>query len=543
LRLILVFLVAAAAMLIGSPAQAATPTHVWAMDEPDGTGTMLDTGGPTQTPGTWEHITAGVPGFTGTAYRFNGSSSRVVVHDDASLDPGASSFTFTVHVRFTTMPTAAIGGDYDLIRKGLGSTKGGYWKMEIYPSSNGSVALGLCQMKGSLGAAKIQNAPHSLNDGAWHTITCTKDDTGIALTVDGTRYFKAVKIGSIANGDPLTLGAKNIGGDWYDGDMDVVSYQTLGGNIQPTASDQTVSVSQDTPKTITLTGTDDSTCELTFSVDPGSVQGGGVANLSSSNNNCTSGNPNQDTATVTYTPPSGFTGQDSFTFTTTDGDGLNSAPGTITINVGTAPPGISLRSASSAANTTEMTLQIPAPQGLQSGDIRVSEVAARGTASITAPAGWVLIRTDVSGTPQTQSAYYKVATGSEPTNYTWTLSSSEAAAGGILAYTGVDAQSPIDAQGGQSNSKSTSITAPSITTSVSGDALVAFFDITQNNTVTSPGSMTERFDLASNAVMPFLTAEGADEIQPSAGPTGPRVATASIDGKSIGQLIALRPNS
>jgi hypothetical protein len=204
----------------GSQALAVTATHSWAMNEPDGTGTMADTG-TTPTPGSWRNIDAGAPGFTGTAYVFNGSSSRVTVGDNASLDPGSTTFTTTVHVSFTTVPTASNGGDYDLIRKGLSSTSGGYWKVEIYP--DGSRALALCQMKGSSNSVKIVNAPRSLNDGHWHTITCTKTDTTVTLQVDGSTYRKSVRIGSIANSAPLTLGAKSSGGDWYRGVMDDVT--------------------------------------------------------------------------------------------------------------------------------------------------------------------------------------------------------------------------------------------------------------------------------------------------------------------------------
>jgi hypothetical protein len=225
-RIALVLLLTTAAVLPGAPAQAVTATHRWNMDEPAGTGTMFDAGAPTQTPGTWENITAGVPGVAGTAYRFNGSSSRVVVQDDASLDPGASSFTVTAAVKFTTIPTASIGGDYDLIRKGLKGTAGGYWKMEIFPNSSGTQALAKCLMKGSSGSASITKAPSSLNDGVWHRISCTKNNAGITLTVDRTSFFQAATIGPIDNGDPVTLGAKKgAGGDWYNGDMDNVSLQ------------------------------------------------------------------------------------------------------------------------------------------------------------------------------------------------------------------------------------------------------------------------------------------------------------------------------
>jgi hypothetical protein len=433
-RPILLSVVAASVLTIGPAARADTKTHDWAMDEPAGTGTMLDDGSPTQTPGDWENIRAGVPGVVGTAYRFNGSSSRVVVDDDASLDPGSSAFSTTVHVKFTVVPTAANGGDYDLIRKGLGDTNGGYWKMEIYPTSSGTKTVGICQMQGSAGAVQVKDAPYTLNDGVWHTITCAKDDDGVTLTIDRTSYFTAANVGSIANSDPLTLGAKIIGGDWYNGNMDDVSLQ---------------------------------------------------------------------------------------------------------IGAGAAP--ISLRSSSSAANPTATTLQIPAPSGVLSGDVMLAEVAVRGTPTILAPSGWTLVRSDAGQAFQTQSVYYRTATSSEPASYTWSFSSAKAAAGGILAYVGANGSDPIDADGGQANAKSTSLTAPSITTSVGGDALVAFFGVTRNNTVEPPPSMNERFDLASNAVKPFLTAEGSDQIQSTAGPTGSRVATASLAGASIGQLIAIRP--
>ncbi len=221
-RVTLATLVVGGVLVLGPAAQAASSTHSWSMDEPSGAGTMVDSGSPTQTNGTWTDIQAGVPGFAGTAYRFKGTS-RVTVADNPSLDPGSDMFTTTVHVKFTDIPSNAVGGDYDLIRKGLGSTKGGYWKVEIYPNSAHTKTLGLCQMKGSSGSVKITGSPSSLNDGQWHTISCTKTSSDVTLAVDGTNYKKTVAIGAIANADPLTLGSKDIGDDWYSGDMDEVS--------------------------------------------------------------------------------------------------------------------------------------------------------------------------------------------------------------------------------------------------------------------------------------------------------------------------------
>ncbi len=314
-------------------------------------------------------------------------------------------------------------------------------------------------------------------------------------------------------------------------------------NTAPTASNASVTVDADSSNNpVTLSGRDTETCDLTFSiVTPPAGTLGSIAD-----HPCDSGSPNTDTATVGYTPPAGFSGSDSFTYEVNDGTN-DSNVATVTITVGSGGgggggSGISLRGSSSAANPTATTLVIPAPSGVQAGDVMLGAVAVRGAPRITAPAGWVLVREDVNGTTQKQAVYYKVAGSSEPASFTWTFSASRAAAGGIFDYAGVNTSSPIDRSGGQvTSTASTSITAPSITTTSNGDQIVGLFCITANNSVTPPGSMTERFDLASNAVSPYITSEGADQAQATAGATGARTATASVKGQSIGQLVALRP--
>lgn len=151
-------------------------------------------------------------------YTFNGSTSRVVVPDnpDGSLDPGTADFSYSVRVRTTTVPDD-VAGDYDLLRKGLGSTKGGYFKVELYPNSSNTKARALCQAQGTKGAAKLVGSAN-LADGAWHTITCKKKPSALNMYVDGA--LTATKPNTIANAAALTIGAKDIGGDWFRGDMD-----------------------------------------------------------------------------------------------------------------------------------------------------------------------------------------------------------------------------------------------------------------------------------------------------------------------------------
>jgi hypothetical protein len=203
----------AAVVVLSGPAFAITTVH-WAMDEAAGATTMADD----------SQSNIGIPQDVvakGGFYRFNGTTSRVVVPDNpnGSLDPGTANFSYAVRVPTTTVPDDLVG-DYDLLRKGLGSTKGGYFKVELYPNSSDTKARALCQAQGTKGAAKLVGSTN-LADGAWHTISCEKKPSALNMYVDGA--LKATKpntIGSIANAAALTIGAKDIGGDWFRGDMD-----------------------------------------------------------------------------------------------------------------------------------------------------------------------------------------------------------------------------------------------------------------------------------------------------------------------------------
>lgn len=89
----------------------------------------------------------------------------------------------------------------------------------------------------------------------------------------------------------------------------------------PTATDQAVSTLVDTPKAITLTGSDPEGGPLTFAVATPPAHG------------TLSGTP----PLLTYTPEAGRTGEDSFTFTVSDE--AQSATGTVTISVDPVPVG------------------------------------------------------------------------------------------------------------------------------------------------------------------------------------------------------------
>jgi hypothetical protein len=199
------------------------------------------------------------------------------------------------------------------------------------------------------------------------------------------------------------------------------------------------------------------------------------------------------------------------------------------------------RAASFASTpSASFSLTLPAPAGVTAGDVMLASVDVRALPAITPPPGWTLIRSDTNNTTMTMATYHRVVEAGEPASYTWRFSLKKAAAGGIVAYSGVDTAAPIDASDGSVNTSSATIKAPSITTTVADTRLVGFFGAANGTTITPPLTMTERGDVAST-VGTDVTLEGADGVQSAPGPTGPRKATSARSARSIGHLVALRP--
>jgi len=110
----------------------------------------------------------------------------------------------------------------------------------------------------------------------------------------------------------------------------------------PTANPQTVGVSFNTAKAITLTGSDSDTPTLPLTYN--------VASLP------THGSLSGTAPNITYTANSGFHGADSFTFTVTNGTNTSSAA-TVTLNVATGVPTANPQSSSTNQDTaTGITL-------------------------------------------------------------------------------------------------------------------------------------------------------------------------------------------
>jgi hypothetical protein len=219
---------------------------------------------------------------------------------------------------------------------------------------------------------------------------------------------------------------------------------------------------------------------------------------------------------------------DTFTWTVTD------------VPVGS---GIAFRAGSFSSNNTSSTsIVLSRPTGTQPGDLLLLSLDVRGTSTVTAPAGWTLIRTDTYTSSLRKHTYWRFATGSDPATWTFTFSGSRLAGGSMLAYSGVHPTTPIDASGGQAaTSSSTSSTAPSITTTVANTRLVLFYANMANATWTPPAGFTERGDMVGASTSQFVAFMAADAARPAAGATGTQVATASAAQGNVAHAVALRP--
>lgn len=207
-------LAAVAVLLLPGTAQAATTVALWNMG--DSGSTMYDATGRGHT-GTLHNVAVQQPGQSGKSFRFGGSPSYVSVPASADFTPGTGNFRVQMSVNFTTRPSPAVI-DYDLLRRGLSTTAGGDYKVEIL--QNGKA---FCQFRGSAGTGAVSGGP-ALSDGRWHVIICARTASSVVLNVDGISYSVAKQTGSITHTVPLYIGAKDGGGaDQYTGLMDSVS--------------------------------------------------------------------------------------------------------------------------------------------------------------------------------------------------------------------------------------------------------------------------------------------------------------------------------
>jgi RHS repeat-associated protein len=195
------------------------------------------------------------------------------------------------------------------------------------------------------------------------------------------------------------------------------------------------------------------------------------------------------------------------------------------------------------------------PPNTSSGDVLVAGIAARGTPTIVAPAGWTAIRTAENGLREAGSSwtlqtYWYRAGSSEPPSYTWHFTQNnvpvnKAAAGTITAYIGaVTTGNPIDVTSGHlENTATTAITATRVTTTAVNDIVIGVYMNTGSATITPrAGSQLkhETEDQSNASGQAHVDIETADATQTSVGDTGDKIADASASNTGAAEFLTLK---
>jgi hypothetical protein len=207
----------------------------------------------------------------------------------------------------------------------------------------------------------------------------------------------------------------------------------------------------------------------------------------------------------------------------------------------------------SQANSNDVTVTqvtVSPPASIIAGNLLLANISINGgnQANVTAPSGWTqILRTDNDSSISIVS-YYKIATASEPSNYTWSIDHQTTAKGEISQYSGIDSSNPIDSSSGNTG-LGTVATTTSVTTSSANVQIVTLFGVDVGKSAnagayfTQPTGMTERYDLSNT---PFGPSNASDDVvQATAGSSGSN--SSAISGNKarnwVAQQIALRAPS
>jgi hypothetical protein len=211
---------------------AATATGVvaqWSMN--DSGPTMTDSAGSHN--GTLHGVATGLPGYSMTAFGFNGVNSYVTVPRADDLSAIDHNVTLTMRMKTSRLPPTTVQ-DWDLIRSAGGYYDGDEYKMEYAPDGTAHCAF---KGSGTTGYKEVASSPaRPLDDGAWHTITCVKTATQVKTVVDGTVYSARATIGTITITRGMILGAHpnaagNGSSEFYNGTLDegALAFSAAGG--------------------------------------------------------------------------------------------------------------------------------------------------------------------------------------------------------------------------------------------------------------------------------------------------------------------------
>ena len=170
------------------------------------------------------------------------------------------------------------------------------------------------------------------------------------------------------------------------------------------------------------------------------------------------------------------------------------------------------QSVATATTVSGFDIVVPKPSGVVEGDLVVAHIAeyllTTATSIPNVPSGWTFIRSIISpGTLKVASyTYWKIAGGSEPADYTWSLDG-DIKTGEIHRFNGTHATTPINASA-QASLNATALDSdpdsPSVTTTVANCLVISFLahNHAALNQTHSPGaSHVERSDFEAGSTL------------------------------------------
>ncbi len=192
-------------------------------------------------------------------------------------------------------------------------------------------------------------------------------------------------------------------------------------------------------------------------------------------------------------------------------------------------------------------IQVSKPTSTASGDLLIGHLGLylNPQPVVTVPSGFTADFTEDTYNRWVGHGSHKVAGGSEPSTYTWSVDSDSRLVAVMGRFTGADTTNPLNAVGTPNtsgSSDSTPATCPSITTDVDG-CLILYMIMKRNNstTITTPGDVTQAWNelSSSNTYNPHIYA--AYEIQSTAGVVAARNFTLSGASPWTANTIAIAP--
>jgi hypothetical protein len=210
---------------------------------------------------------------------------------------------------------------------------------------------------------------------------------------------------------------------------------------------------------------------------------------------------------------------------------------------------VSFRASESATGENATSLIIPTPPAVMGGDVLLAHISNRNQveATVTPPTGWIEVRSDQSASQLKSWLLWKVVGEEEPDDHAFTISVASNVAGTIVAFSGADPVTPIDAASGQRNGNSSEFITPPLTTTSSGDLAVWFgaqlWSVSgcPSDQITPPEGFTGIADECLSAASTGVLLQAATLPLGDAGPQPAWVGSSPFAETNTAQAVALRP--